>query len=97
MKNNRIEIHDFYCLNCGQKSMSLPRQRNHLHGKFHRKKLYCPLCKTTVNHIEVRSEDERWEFLEDFKGGVYEQEKIDTLSYVRDSSLREIYIRAQIS
>lgn len=81
MKNNKIEIHDFYCLNCGQKSMSLPRQRNHLHSKFHRKKLYCPRCKVEINHIEVRSEEERWEFLEDFEGGAYNAERETALCY----------------
>ena len=76
-----FEIHDFYCLQCGQKSMSLPRKRGHLHGKFHRKSLYCPKCKIEINHIEIRDQEEKEKFLQDFEEGVYEQECQNSLSY----------------
>ena len=82
MKNNKIEIHDFYCLNCGQKSMSLPRQRNHLHGKFHRKKLYCPRCKKTLNAIEIKNDEEYYVFKQNFLLGLYQLEAQDSLATV---------------
>ena len=83
----QMEIHDFYCLKCGQRSMSLPRKRCHLYGKFHLKSLYCPKCRIVVNHIEVRDQFEKEEFINDFKEGVYEQALQDSLSYGGYSSV----------
>ena len=39
------EIHDFYCLNFGKKSIPLSRKSGHQHARNHRKRLYCPNCK----------------------------------------------------
>ena len=82
-----FEIHDFYCIKCGNRSMSLPRQRGHLHKKFHYKSLYCPHCKVEVNHVEIRDQFEREQFLEDFKEGIYEQDCKNSLSYVGSSRI----------
>lgn len=82
-----FEIHDFYCINCGNRSMSLPRQRGHLHKKFHYKSLYCPHCKVEINHVEIRDQFEKEDFLKAFEGGEYEQACTDSLSYVRNSSI----------
>ena len=84
----KFVINDFYCLNCGKKTMSLPRKHGHQHEKFHRKKLYCPYCKIEINNIEIKNEEERWQFLRDFEGGVYEQEKLNDLSYLGYSGVR---------
>ena len=70
----QMNFHDFYCLNCGQKSMTLPRKKGWQHGAMHRKKLYCPHCKIELNHIEIRNPEEKMKFLEDFKNGVYKDE-----------------------
>ena len=66
--------HDFYCLNCGHKGIPLPRQTNKQRKKWHRKKLYCPFCKQTVNHVECRNFYEVELFLEAFKNGEFKQE-----------------------
>ena len=75
MKRVKTEIHDFYCLNCGKRSLSLPRKIGHQHEQFHRKNLYCPYCKITSNNIEVKNDIERVLFLEQYNKGVFEDER----------------------
>ena len=76
--------HDFYCIHCGSKSIPLQRAGNKMKLKNHRKNMYCPTCRRTVNHIECRNQFEVEEFLEDFKNGVYEDEARAELEYERN-------------
>ena len=73
-KTNRYEEHSFYCINCGKKGIPILRDKSHLHSKNHRKVLYCPFCKETVNHIEITSFEQAEKFKEDFEKGVYKDE-----------------------
>lgn len=75
----KYETHSFYCINCGNKSYDLPRKRGQLRPSFHRKKLYCPHCKNTVNNIECKTMEEVEIFKEQFKQGVYENEAKESL------------------
>ena len=84
-KNCKMDFYDFYCLNCGKKSMVLPRRVGFQHGALHRKKLYCPYCKTEVNHIEVKNVEQEKEFLTNFINGVYEDEARESMAALRDS------------
>ena len=70
----KYEEHQFYCMLCGRPGIPLRRKIGFQHGALHRKKLYCPYCKTEVNHIEVRNFAEKTEFLENFENGVYKDE-----------------------
>lgn len=79
----KYETHDFYCMNCGKKGISIPRKVGKMHGAFHRKKLWCPWCKNEVNHIECRTLEEVEEFKFNFENGVYFDEKEESLCYVR--------------
>lgn len=88
MARNNFVINSFYCMNCGQKGFDLPRKKNHQHGKFHRKVLYCPWCKEEVNHIECRTPEEIEEFKKNFEEGVYKDEAETSLDFVRSSRLR---------
>lgn len=76
-----MEIHDFYCINCGQRSLPIVRRRSLQHEKFHRKKLYCPWCKMTVNHIECKNDEEAYEFKQAFKNGEYIQEAAESIEH----------------
>lgn len=76
---------DFYCINCGNKSIPLFRAGNKKKSKGHRKNMYCPHCQHTLNHIECRNMDEVAEFLEDFENGVYRDEARAELEYERDN------------
>ena len=56
MAKGNLELNSFYCINCGNKSMELPRKRGCRSETFHRKNLYCPHCKLTLNHIEIKND-----------------------------------------
>ena len=68
------EEHSFWCMKCGQKGIPLFRPRSLQRGKFHRKKLYCPHCRVTVNHVECRSDWEVAEFKTLFSDGFFQEE-----------------------
>ena len=81
------EIHDFYCLNCGKKSIPLSRKSGHQHARNHRKRLYCPNCKQEINHIEIKNEEDRQQFLEKFENGEYIEEAKESIEECKNSSL----------
>lgn len=81
----RINLHSFYCINCGNKAMELPRKEGHQYGRFHRKKLYCPYCKLEINCIECKNDEDIYEFKENFEKGVYENERTESLDFVRNA------------
>lgn len=74
-------LNDFYCINCGQKNFAIPRKDGRMHGKFHRKKLYCFHCHAEVNCIECKNEEEIAQFKEDFANGVFKEEAAESIAY----------------
>ena len=83
MAKGNLELNSFYCINCGNKSMELPRKRSCRRESFHRKDLYCPHCHLTVNHVEIKNEDERFEFLDMFERGEFKNEAEESISHGR--------------
>ncbi len=83
-----FETHKFFCINCGRESIPLPRRESHKHKSMHRKDLYCPWCKHTVNHIECSTIEEEEEFKRNFIEGVYKDEADQSLAYERNSWFR---------
>ena len=81
------DSHKFFCLACGAEGIPLQRKQGQLRGKFHRKKLYCPHCKNTVNHMECRTTEEVEIFKSEFLQGVYENEAKESLAVSRSSWL----------
>ena len=79
------EIHDFYCLNCGKKSIPLSRKSGHQHARNHRKKLYCPWCKTEVNHIECKNSSDIEKFKKNFEEGLYKEEAQKSIDFIYNS------------
>lgn len=79
MARNKIVMNSFYCINCGKKTLDLPRNRGFQHEKFHRKKLYCFNCKTEINHVECKNDEEVWDFKEDFLNGNFKEEALESL------------------
>lgn len=77
-RTNKFEIHDFYCLNCGR-SVPLPRKISQQHSGGHRKKLYCPFCKVTVNMVECKSYADKLDFQEAFDRGDYKEEALASI------------------
>lgn len=86
-KRCKTELHSFYCINCGKKSMELHRKVGFQHGKDHRKKMWCPWCKAEINHIETRNLDEEFKFREAFNNGSFTEEAQESLDYVRLSCI----------
>lgn len=76
-----FETHDFYCINCGAKSIPLARPRSKQKDKFHRKLLYCYHCGHTINHVECRNDEEKQQFYEDFIAGKYRAEAEEELLF----------------
>lgn len=79
-----FETHDFYCINCGKKGIPISRQSGHKRGAFHRKWMYCPNCKHTVNHVECRTQEEKEQFMADFLAGKYKEEAELELNYEKE-------------
>lgn len=85
-KNKVMKYNDFYCLNCGNRSMTLPRTRGFLNGKFHRKRLYCPLCRLDCNHVEVQTDEEAFEFKEAFERGDFKEEAAESIEHCKEDA-----------
>jgi hypothetical protein len=85
MAKYNYETHDFYCLQCANKTIPVVRSFAKKREKFHRKKLWCCHCKTEINCIEVTNLEEKEKFMEAFHNGEYEQEAKDSLCNVRNS------------
>lgn len=79
-KKVSMAYHDFYCIKCGQKTLSLPRKKGHKHERFHRKKLYCPFCRLDINQVECQNDEDAFDFKEDFLNGVYINEAEDSMA-----------------
>lgn len=87
MKNRNIknwQQHDFYCLYCGNRNISILRPRGYLRERGHRKVLYCPYCKNTVNHYECRDDEEAFDFKEKFKEGIFIEEAEESILFVKE-------------
>ena len=68
------EQSDFYCIHCGQKGIPCLRPQARRRERFHRKKLYCPHCGHTINHIECRTDEDVYDFKEAFDNGEFQEE-----------------------
>lgn len=90
MKKMQYETHDFFCLNCGNK-ISLMRKSSKRKEKFHRKLIYCPCCKTKVNHIECYSVQDNEQFLKQFKNGNFKEEAAESISFAKEKEERMRY------
>jgi len=77
-----IVFSDFYCIQCGNKAMSLPRKRSHQHKSMHLKKLYCPHCKITINCVECKNEEEIYDFKINYQNGEYQKALEESLELI---------------
>lgn len=81
----KFNSHEFYCMNCGKRSIPLMRKKGQERERFHRKKLYCLYCKEEVNHIECKTQEDIEEFKINFENGVYVNEAEESLAYIRSN------------
>ena len=87
MGRARMEQHSFYCINCGKKAYELMRPVSHKYGKHHRKALYCPWCKETVNCVECKNDSEVYDFKEAFEAGEYADEAKESIVFVKENDI----------
>lgn len=64
--------------------MTLARNRGMLREQYHRKKIYCPHCGKVVNHIEIRTDEEAYEFRINFENGAYAEEAAESLRHCEE-------------
>ena len=81
----KYEAHDFYCLNCGQKTLPVHRKKGQERGAFHRKRLWCVHCKAEINCVEIRNQQEKEKFLEAYENGEFREEAANSLCACRPS------------
>ena len=87
----------FFCLNCGEETISLPRKKGKQRKSFHRKKLYCYHCQNTINCVECKNDEDIQIFKEEFSKGVYENEAQESLDIVRCAGLGQKHMGSQPS
>lgn len=79
-----MEIHSFYCINCGNKNLDLPRRASHNYGRFHRKKLWCRYCGCELNSIECKNDVDVYDFKIMFEEGMFKNEAEKSLAACRN-------------
>ena len=89
-KSQKFDLHDFYCLNCGNKGIGIMRKFGHQREPFHRKKLYCIYCKEEVNHVECKTFEEIEIFKDNFEKGLYVDEAKECMDFIRNSRVGQV-------
>ena len=84
---NNMVSHDFYCLNCGKKTITLMRKIGKQKERFHRKKLFCPWCKNDVNAVECKTQQDVDEFLDKYNKGEFVEEAKESMNYIINSPM----------
>lgn len=58
----------------------MPRKNGRQKEHLHRKKIFCPYCKVTVNHIECKDDEDVAEFKLAFENGEYKEEAMESIA-----------------
>lgn len=53
-KNQNYTTSDFFCTQCGERGIPVPRKKGDQREAGHLKKMYCLKCQKKTNHAEVR-------------------------------------------
>ena len=59
--------------------------------------MYCPYCRLTLNHIEIKNYEDKLQFLEDFKAGNYQEEAQESIQYTQAENKNWQIIKGLIS
>ena len=76
-KSNHITISEFYCTQCGQKGIMIPRKANAQREPGHLKNMYCIHCRKENNFVEIRPFGQEYlyeDFLLEFKNGNFNED-----------------------
>lgn len=72
MTRKNFSISDFYCTECGQRGISIPRKHGQARETGHIKDLYCIHCKKITKNVEISNGYTYFDFIEDFNNKVFE-------------------------
>jgi hypothetical protein len=92
-KNKQVTFSEFYCTQCGERGIDIPRRKGAERRAGHLKKLYCLNCKKETNFCECKpfSKYTRHEFLEEYYGKNFTKEGLREKEYgiFKDSLIRK--------
>lgn len=75
---------DFYCTQCGNKALMLPRKKSQQREPGHLKKMFCIYCQKEHNCVEVRSIGTKYryeDFLFEFQHQNFNQDGTRKMTY----------------
>lgn len=79
-----LVFHSFYCMNCGNKVLDIPRNRGYLKGRQHCKRLFCFNCQVECNCVECYDDEDVFNFKEDFEEGKYKELAAASIEFCAD-------------
>ena len=86
--NKTYEEHYLYCMHCGKMILNIFRKKGAPSNQgFHRKVMYCPHCKVTCNAVECRNQQEVFQFKNNFENGLYKQEAIESIEFLKENNI----------
>lgn len=77
MKGNNFIDSDFYCTQCGSKTINVWRRRGQEREAGHLKKLYCFKCNKEQNCVEIKQNNKNYryqDFLLEFENHNFDEE-----------------------
>jgi hypothetical protein len=86
-RNKRGISSELWCISCGKRGIPIIREKGKQREAGHRKAMYCIYCKSTVNHIETRNEEEARKFREDFAAGMYREEAEKSILFAKEHNI----------
>lgn len=92
---NKIIMSDFYCTQCGSKTLPIWRKKGREREPGHLKKLFCLKCGKEVNCVEIKPCNNYGyaEFVEEFEYGNFSEEGLRIRPY---KELRRLIDNEQI-
>jgi len=81
--NHNQYFSDFYCTQCGHKTIPIIRKHGADREGGHLKNLYCPFCMCNNNCVEIRpfGQYQLTDFVSEFEGGNFNVDGTRKVSY----------------
>ena len=62
----------FFCTQCGNRGIPIPRSKDRMREKGHLKRLYCTYCRRVVNHVEISDKYSEEDFRKEYEVGAFD-------------------------
>ena len=62
----------FFCTQCGNRGIPIPRSKDRMREKGHLKRLYCTHCRRVVNHVEISGNYTEEYFRREYEAGSFD-------------------------